>query len=250
MKRKKILALLILAVMSLLMVSSLFGCKLADEDRKFYTDYFFCIYNEDYTEVTILELTDLGKEQEILVIPKTINGVPVNILGGYTIQWGGPNTGHNLASNYTKKIYVDFNIHISDRSLNMPHLQDIIVSPFDFDSSIRILSNKAQGETSVNVFIRQGIIGTDYFIKNGIHESYDKFFKEANISFYIDDSGMPYFVDSYSPSDLYLLPQIPIKDGFVFEDWYLEAECINKWNGEYPQSQEEKLNLYAKWIKN
>ena len=42
------------------------------------------------------------------------------------------------------------------------------------------------------------------------------------------------------------LPETPVKEGFVFEDWYQEAACENKWDFEN-NTVTEDITLYAKW---
>lgn len=39
--------------------------------------------------------------------------------------------------------------------------------------------------------------------------------------------------------------EIPEKDGFIFEGWYKEANCINPWN--FEDSVTKDITLYAKW---
>jgi uncharacterized repeat protein (TIGR02543 family) len=237
------------AVMLCLMISgavlSLIGCT--HNENTFYTDYFYCMYNDDKTEVTILELTDKGQEQEVLIIPENINGLPIKQLGGTTSGYPYQNR-HYLKSDKLKKIYVSNNAtDLNYQSLlRYSQISDIIVTNLDKGGNLSILSDI---DDSHNIYFSKEYIESDYLKKINM-ESYSKYAKIANIEFYLncDEVEKPFFVDNYNELSLYILPEIPEKEGYVFNDWYLEKDCINKWNGNYPQSQEERLNLYAKWV--
>ena len=56
------------------------------------------------------------------------------------------------------------------------------------------------------------------------------------------------------------IPPIPERDGYAFDGWYKESDCINEWDFEtdaLPQAQVDdqgqeiyqETKLYAKWIK-
>jgi uncharacterized repeat protein (TIGR02543 family) len=44
-------------------------------------------------------------------------------------------------------------------------------------------------------------------------------------------------------------PEAPVEDGYVFDGWYKEKTCKNKWNFDNEIVQSD-LTLYAKWLKN
>ena len=69
-----------------------------------------------------------------------------------------------------------------------------------------------------------------------------------------------YWIDNYGEKIEYI-PENPIREGYKFEGWYKESDCINKWDFETDalpqarvddQGQEiyQETKLYAKWIKN
>jgi uncharacterized repeat protein (TIGR02543 family) len=47
-------------------------------------------------------------------------------------------------------------------------------------------------------------------------------------------------------------PTSPEKEGYIFDGWYKEKECINKWDFEIDtvklEENIEEIKLYAKWI--
>lgn len=72
-----------------------------------------------------------------------------------------------------------------------------------------------------------------------------------------------YWVDSYDESIITFIPPEPQRDGYKFNGWYKEAECINGWNfstditakeivfdANKTYDTYEGVYLYAKWIKN
>lgn len=69
-----------------------------------------------------------------------------------------------------------------------------------------------------------------------------------------------YWIDNYGGKIEYI-PPIPERDGYAFDGWYKESDCINKWDFEtdaLPQAQVDdqgqeiyqETKLYAKWTKN
>lgn len=63
-----------------------------------------------------------------------------------------------------------------------------------------------------------------------------------------------YYVDYYNDNELITyIPPIPNRDGFIFDGWYMEEECINEWDFENNRlsfnTLDYELVLYSKWIK-
>ena len=239
-KIKQLTVIIALLLLCTIVLSCAYGCT-KENGSRFDTDLFHCMYNEDKTGVIILELTEKGQEQEILVIPEEINGLPVVQLGGETK--GYPYVvPHYLRSDTIKRVYVGATVLLINESFTMGRLEDIIVYPFSYEEKICVIYN--QGE--VRTYINKGINGTDYFNKHGFHPTFNEHFYEANITFYSEPEDM-YFVDNYSASNLYYMPEAPQKEGYYFVGWYSDVDLNNMWDGKYPDSQEETLNLYAKW---
>ena len=70
-------------------------------------------------------------------------------------------------------------------------------------------------------------------------------------------------MDSYDKSVITFIPPEPERDGYAFDGWYKEAECINAWDFSTDTTGKEivlesnktydiyeGIYLYAKWIKN
>ena len=234
-KIKQVTTIIALLLLCAVFLSCIGGCT-KEDSKIFETDLFRYRYNKDKTGVIILELTEKGQEQEMLVVPEEINGLPVVQLGDdYAIP-------RCLRSDTIKKIYVGATVLLSNSSIIMDKLEDIIVYPFSNEEIITVIYNIGE----VKTYINKGINGTDYFDKHGFHTTFNEYFYEANITFYSEPEDM-YFVDNYSASNLYYMPEAPQKEGCYFVGWYSDVDLNNMWDGKYPDSQEETLNLYAKW---
>jgi hypothetical protein len=221
------------AVILCLMISgtalSLIGCT--NNENTFYTDYFYCMYNDDKTEVTILELTDKGQEQEVLIIPETINGLRVSCLGGITSGYPYQQT-HKIKSDKLRKIYINSGIDSGD-SLIADNLSDVIIIG-ELRSCWLGLPQKIR--QNQNIFLQRSAFE---LYSAELEKAYYKNINIANISFYIIDNGTPelIWIDNYSEGNLYLMP-----DNFG-NDWYLDKECTIVWNGERKPNNE--LNIYT-----
>ena len=90
---------------------------------------------------------------------------------------------------------------------------------------------------------------------------------KANITYLFNYENSPnggvFFIDNYGYGESIKNPPYdPIREGYTFEGWYKESECINKWNFEtdtlpiveYDEDGNPvefiETKLYAKWIKN
>ena len=67
------------------------------------------------------------------------------------------------------------------------------------------------------------------------------------------DEDNYYYVDYYENGEKILyIPPIPQRDGYTFDGWFKEAECINQWDFDVDTLQLsediEEIKLYAKWI--
>ncbi|MDE6364017.1 MAG: InlB B-repeat-containing protein, partial [Lachnospiraceae bacterium] len=63
---------------------------------------------------------------------------------------------------------------------------------------------------------------------------------------FVSDDGVVLLAASVIENENIELPDPPVKEGFVFENWYKETACENKWDFENDTVTED-LTLYAKW---
>lgn len=85
----------------------------------------------------------------------------------------------------------------------------------------------------------------------------------ANTTFYYNFEGSEndgiYWIDDYAYGDkIIYLPENPVREGYIFNGWYKESDCINLWNfdedtlpnafrNEYGNLIYQETVLYAKW---
>ena len=205
-----------------------------------YGDFVYCYIKDsknhrpavsgDY--IAIIDLTEEGDKKDRIIIPETIEGKPVILLGMSGYMWA---YDIGEGANYTK--------------LYLPKtLQKIRVKAREHWAKFFFIEepNEMFG-SSKNFFTTKEI----YEKYNGKEDSFKV--EIANIQYVLDDEI--YFIDDYRESEgsLILEPPTPKKEGFIFDGWYLEKEYINKWDFDndlhiYDESQKVTF-LYGKWIK-
>ena len=62
-------------------------------------------------------------------------------------------------------------------------------------------------------------------------------------------NGGYYSLDNIIAGEKIPLPPDPEREGYIFDGWYIEPECINKWDFETSPVIEEdaEFRLYAGW---
>lgn len=188
--------------------------------------------------VQLRELSEEGKQQKYIVVPKEIDGYPVkyigynNIAGGMQGEWN---------SDVLNKIY--------------------------FSQSYTILSDGCIG-TCPNLekilFVEKKHMSVHFFEKHYHPIANDAIAgNKANVTFYYNYPEAPnmsvYWIDDLDNEIIEVIPEAPIREGYIFDGWYKEPKGINPWdfetdivpakeydeNGEYIY---HETCLYAKWV--
>ena len=115
----------------------------------------------------------------------------------------------------------------------------------------------------------QNLLSGEYYVANIYYDEYLSNIKKgiplykANVVYdinYLNEEYKYHSVDNYEYGSLIeIIPPIPERDGYTFDGWYKEPECINEWNFETDTLPELKLDdegneifqetaLYAKWV--
>ena len=230
----------------ILMLSVLSFCACESEysknlKRVFETDYFVCINYEGEDTVTILELTKLGREQEVLIIPEYINGFKVSGIEGRVRGSSlGPVGKSEFTGEKTKKVYWSADLD-KFHAINIANNVVYIIQP----------NNSHANE----IFLRTNMV---YALNPAIYfEKYGEVVQHVNCVFYNDD--IPIWVDYIHVESttneeqegnipLYIKPADPNKENYEFIGWFINDDINKLWNGEYvlPEGEEE-LSLYAKF---
>ncbi|MGI6710323.1 MAG: InlB B-repeat-containing protein [Bacilli bacterium] len=209
------------------------------------TDYFYVqliVKNVKEPRACILELTDLGKEQEILVIPEYVEGLPVRTIGRQEFS----TFGWRIISDNLKKVYVPITVTsiLSTAFLDCTNLEELVMLsvPINYNmpdlwstggQATIILSNPLQENRLIAVLKPENIT------------------LPVNLVFYYNYSDAPnsgyYWFDYITGSNLYVLPNNPEREGYTFKGWYIDEECSIEWDKVLPTSETEILELYALW---
>ena len=259
MKKKLKIIVILVVLMSFMLLN---GCYTKFDFKKsenyFETDYFMC------KPGIIGGLTDLGKEQEELIIPTEINEVRVRSIGyrfGNTNYWGG--------GQFTK-LFLPEGVQINRADLLVGYKAKIIF--LSIAPNFECPKNRSLGGG--------GGYAPALYLENYIDENYSMI-RPANISFMnnYDEmvNGGYHWIDDVDEGDIIkTIPPEPERGGYTFVGWFLEEEGITEWdfdNIPFPVEDEEEqesdgidneeqendlteedefkqLILYAKWVEN
>jgi len=228
--RKKIISIGLMLVMSI----SLFGgCT---RNRIVYTDYFRVQLRRSDGYAVVLELTELGKEQEILAVPMFVERLPVRQIGRELRgMWGGI---EGLYSPNLIKLYLPYTVsHVIDWGIASEHIVEIIVMSMELPKRFFHFAWR------------------DFYV---VHYDYIhscdtvRYISPSrpNVAFRYNYSNSPnqgyYWFDYVTGSNLYLTPP-PTRQGYVFDGWYLDPQGTTPWDNQMPTTAEENLRLYARW---
>lgn len=208
------------------------------------------------------ELTELGKEQKEIVIPKTIGGKPVKYLGYYIMTWYYPKN-KGFQSDNLEKIYIHNKIQglgvWSEFSfIGCPKLNTIILNSI---YGIEISNTTKVFPTQTKIYI-PSLYQEVY--KNGIDtKRYIDIILPANISYHLNyegaENGGYWWIDNLEGESQLKAPEEPTREGYEFGGWYKETECVTEWNFEEDRTATEEYDeegnvifreteLYAKWL--
>lgn len=245
---KKIFSIVLTLVILCGVCVGLFGCE--ESYKKFETEYFICREYKD--RVTIPELTNLGKEQKILIVPAMLRNKPVTLLGETASYMDGGQLYSQWASEKLEKLFL---MRVMGTPLNgdrFPKIKGIyIVNGLlkEYGANGALFSAKAIMVYTPNIF--DGAFNSEICA--------------ANVGYFYNYTESPnngyFWIDNNNYGDpITFAPPFPLREGHTFSGWYKEAECVNLWNfdtdklpspvldGEGKEVYQE-LKLYAKWVK-
>lgn len=235
-RTRKTVLLLMLFILSAIMSVTAVGCEKNDV---FTTEYFRCMFNDDKTEVTILELTKEGQRQEILVIPEKIAGRPVVQLGGKTK--GYPyQVPHYIKSNSLKKIYLDNSNFLNIENFDISQPIEIIALKNNSYIQTVFSGNRLGGKFSC--YTLEKIFNENEERLQARHKDGFSVISTTNMNFIeVTDTGETIiWADNISDGNVYWCP-------FWNREWYVDKECTALWDRKYSISDnEETLNVFCK----
>lgn len=253
-KIKKSVAIL-LAVVSLVVLSACYVDYYPEYESGYYK-YAVKTEKDGTKKAYILGLTDLGLEQTTLIYPDEIDGIPV-----YGIGYGKPvPMGHDpvgaFYSTKLEKFYFP----------EMPKERARGNIGISFNNGYEVYWNLVLGNNWLHGNSKGAVWGYNYYlsyIKDRPILNNRNFI--ANVSYLYNYENAPnenyYWVDSYDESLITFIPPNPERDGYIFNGWYKETECISEWDfstditGKSIKDLDrvryetyEGIYLYAKWI--
>ena len=221
---------------------NLFGCTKPSFNEE--AGYFIGLFDPNKMEVSVNGLTDLGKQQEILIIPEEINGYKVKYIctpnAGQIDEKYGEGHGY-FSSKNLKRLYMPYSPLETVGYVTSPNsvfwgetkIEAFVAMELGsnamrdwYNSYLRIPLNKfsIEKESSSEIIVT---VEQDGRIPNIL---------PANVSYLYNYEGAPndgyYWVDDYDGELISYIPKDPTRVGYTFAGWYKEPECLNKWNFE------------------
>lgn len=217
-----------------------------------YGDFFYGYVNKgnslrlqdsgDY--IIIIGLTSQGEKKETIFIPDKIDGKKVNLIG----EMSGLGFKYSIAYGSWKWCYlpkyllscevfyfgweVDINPEIQEKKLLMMDCEEL-----------GFLHNTKQ-----YIYVSKDLY--DKYKNEYQDRDLNPLIVVADLEFISD--GEVYLIADYEIGEkIAYMPQPPEKQGYEFDGWYKEPECINKWNFEEDTFALDDgstiMKLYAKW---
>ncbi len=205
-----------------------------DEDESYWTGL------DSEADVWILGLSDEGRKKRAIEIPSTMMGYPVTRIGSY------PDAhvivdNDNLKENVKKASFSSDNLEVVyvqgwqdkallDCTIDCPKFKRLVVNNKD----------KAVMQDGLVYYMREVVLPDDFnqYWLSGVN-CYNYYFNNlyvANVEYkynYGDIADENYKIDMIRFKDDHLYAfDVPEREGYVFDGWYLEKECINRWDGD------------------
>jgi len=247
---KKILMIFFILI-SIIGVSFLSSCE---DDNLPYKEEGYYKYYIGNDNAYVVGLTELGMEQEALDFTAKLDGKNIVLGYNYRLNYGSEFL-FDFYSDNLKKVYItDYN--------NYNHGL-LGITALDLDKIIKLDSIYCRYQTDDVKYYFNCNVELDSRKNFNNSSEYHQFYANVEYNLNYDDNDI-YFIDDYDNELISYIPQNPEREGYTFDGWYKESECINKWdfylniikekkwlndNREYYKDQDyEKTTLYAKWI--
>lgn len=247
----------------LLLTVGLGGMKYAYYSEEIHGDFVVRFYN-DRSECDIVGLSETGRTQTTLILPRDIDGAVVDRLGArsliefaeskYTVPRAYSTDAPDFENNVIQKI-------VNNTGENTYFVGDLPAICPELKKIFYLISD-------LPYYAIETSDGVTSYVSSAYNEKVNSTsFSIANISYllnYESDGDGYYFIDDCDyGGKIDYVPQPPIREGYTFGGWYKESECINRWdfatdtlpakltetneNGENEVKYQE-TKLYAKWI--
>ena len=194
--------------------------------------------NAEDREVAIVGLTEIGKEQTSLDVPRTIDGMDVTHIGYYKrslIMEGGGN--YKIESPNLERLYLHDNIkQICTNALYYFYSNNLLWEDGLFPHCFKILYcgtipfNLTNGIPKIFIYKE---LYNEINLAEAFHWT-KTFLSISNVAFmnnYSAAVNRGYFrAEDVESGEKIPEPPAPEREGYVFTGWYTEAEAINLWD--------------------
>lgn len=213
--------------------------------------------NAEDREVAIVGLTEIGKEQTSLDVPRTIDGMDVTHIGYYKrslIMEGGGN--YKIESPNLERLYLHDNIkQICTNALYYFYSNNLLWEDGLFPHCFKILYcgtipfNLTNGIPKIFIYKE---LYNEINLAEAFHWT-KTFLSISNVAFmnnYSAAVNRGYFrAEDVESGEKIPEPPVPEREGYVFTGWYTETEAINLWDFDTKAEilDGEELRLYAGW---
>lgn len=237
----------------------------SNEDLYTTLGYTFFTYQNFLTNYYTIYAEIESNNLKVVYLNSNRNGYPYNG-GGGTTYYNCP----NLKEIFIPNGYVCFKTNDDyEEIVNQSYDSDFLCFGTDYRYVNEVLLNfSGKYYISNEAFVNQKVYGEEekYLVS---YESYNDYVHNdgqirvvANVSYYFftnNSSSYVYFVDDCDGEKITNIPAPPLSVGYIFDGWYKEPECINKWDFEndvvpFKVYDEEgnyiykETKLYGRWI--
>ncbi|MBR1675739.1 MAG: InlB B-repeat-containing protein [Clostridia bacterium] len=253
---KKFLTLFMVGIMAVISALTLVGCK----PKKQEIGMFIC--QKVGNEWNVLDLSEEGKQQSVIIMPKTILGESYyvhdrgNLWGVAESEWSDNDKLERLYFEY-------FYLYNVEGIGNIKGIVQVDLSLKDYPNLKKILSNHIYNKMDVRDYNK-------YEYYHHRVNSYTVYGNSRIMPNVLDDNGQPtgekylvrqnvqmanvqfmwnfenaandgyYWVDDIEDGEkIEIIPDVPERDGYIFGGWYCESECINEWSFDTPIRKQE-----------
>lgn len=238
---------------SLISLLGMFTQCMADHQERSLYDENFYYYVIDENNIAVGGLRTYP-ESGVVFFPEKFENYTVSRLG---FSWGTTGTTGSFAQLSNEK---DGKRIMIERCY-FPHTIKEIKSPYISYSNEHLKIFYCGEVVDLTGFDESSRGGNIYvptekyeLFKNTLSKYFSGNLLKANVSYYLNyDENNYYYIDYYENGEkIIYIPPIPQRDGYTFDGWFKEAECINQWDFETDTVQTseeiEEVKLYAKWI--
>lgn len=193
---------------------------LFDNLRSDYTIYtcgdfdYIVIEDDGEQKAAIKSLSEEGKNKQVIVMPEYLD--EYKVYGLYDQSWSSK---HGSIHNNQMKLYINFEFK---NKHNKIHVNKLFTLNPSYISKTRVSSDYYYTYLPISIDV------------STINNSTADVVNNANVTYYSNygDNNI-YWIDDYDEESLITyIPENPVREGYEFDGWYKEAECINKWDFE------------------